>query len=529
MATTTQSVWSRSAPPGATKADPFRLNTAARLLKPSFADCFFIALLAWLFVCGASGWKALLADGDTGWHIRTGQYILAHHSVPTRDLFSFSKPNAAWFAWEWLSDVGLAVLFKLGGLKAIVLCAGTLVAVYATILLRFSLWLGSNALVAAMLTLVAVGASSMHFLARPHLVTLILLPSCLWLLEIDTRKKTRWLWVLIPVSALWTNMHGGVFMFFACLGLVAAGSAIEAWLGRKRWQLFYRQCVVLVGCSLASLANPYGIGLHIHVFQYLQSDWIKNLIQEFQAPTFRSEGQLQFEGLLLVGLMATGLLFRSRRVSEGLCVLFLAHSSLISVRHAPLFAAVAAPLIGREFSAWWRTWAANSKKKSVVRILEQLGQDITPGFRRNTIWPAVVVIALAAIGAPVKWPSDFPSETFPIGIVHENAALFHSGRLLTTDQWGDYIIYCCYPEVKVFVDGRSDFYGEDVGKDYLHLLQGADDWRAISDHYQFHLALLPVEWPLAAALKRDPAWRVVADDHRAVLMVHLGPQVKETK
>ena len=44
-------------------------------------------------------------------------------------------------------------------------------------------------------------------------------------------------------------------------------------------------------------------------------------------------------------------------------------------------------------------------------------------------------------------------------MVHANAERLERGRLLTTDQWGDYIIYCFYPRQKVFMDGRSDFYG----------------------------------------------------------------------
>lgn len=495
-----------------------------RALTPSFADCFFVALLAWLFICGASGWKSLLGDGDTGWHIRTGQYILAHHSVPTRDLFSFSKPEAPWFAWEWLSDVLFAVLFRMAGLKAITLFAGALVALYATVLLRFSLWLGANALVAAMLSLVAVGASSMHFLARPHLFTLLALPGCLWLLQADARRNTRWVWWLIPITALWTNLHGGFTVFLACLALFTLGSAIEAWLGRPRWPQVARFGALLAGCSLASLVNPYGIQLHLHILEYLRADWIKNLIQEFQAPTFRSEGQLQFEALLIVGLVVTGLLLRKQRVAEALCILFLAHSSLISVRHAPLFAAVVAPLIGSELSAWWKAWAGNLQRTSVVRILQQLGEDLQPVFRRNTVWPLVVVLVLAALDAPLKWPRDFPSEVFPVQMVHDHSKLLESGRLLTTDQWGDYIIYCLYPRQKVFVDGRSDFYGERLGQDYLHLLQGAYDWRAVLERYGFQVALLPVDLPLTGLLKADPHWRVVADDHRSILLTRLSVQ-----
>ena len=143
-----------------------------------------------MFIWGASGWISLLGDGDTGWHIRTGQYILEHRSVPTQDLFSFTRPGSPWFAWEWLTDAMYAVLFQIAGLKAMVLMAGLTIALYATLVLRYTLWRGANALVAAVTTMLAVGASSIHFLARPHLFTMLLLPVCLWMVEADRRART---------------------------------------------------------------------------------------------------------------------------------------------------------------------------------------------------------------------------------------------------------------------------------------------------------------------------------------------------
>jgi hypothetical protein len=501
----------------------------ARALTPSMSDLFFMALVSWLFIFGASGWKSLLGDGDTGWHIRAGQYILAHHAVPTQDLFSFSRPGAPWFAWEWLTDVMYAGLFQVGGLKAIVLAAGLMIGIFATVVLRYTLWRGANALVALFTTLAAAGAASMHFLARPHLFTLLLVPVCFWVLEADRREKTRWLWVLIPVTALWTNLHGGFVIFLACIALLVVGSALEAWLGggagaapaAERWSDVRRYATLLLGCSAASLINPYGIQLHVHIFQYLRADWIKNIVQEFQSPTFRDEGQLQYEGLLLAGLILVGFLAGKRRYTEALWILFLAHASLISVRHAPIYAAVAAPFIACQISEWWRAGTRGMKKSQGLRILYELGQDLTPGFLRISVWPVVFILALAWVDAPLQWPRDFPSEMFPTAMIHQHAGLVASGRLLTTDQWGDYIIYSYYPRQKVYVDGRSDFYGETLANQYLHLLQGAYDWREIVDRNGFDVALLPASWPLSSLLKQDPLWRVVADDHRSVLFRRL--------
>src|ERR1019366_2961095 len=75
----------------------------ARFL-PSLTDLAFLMPIILIFT-KLSGARTLLGDGDTGWHIRTGEWILAHHQAPVSDMFSFSRPGAPWFAWEWLWDV----------------------------------------------------------------------------------------------------------------------------------------------------------------------------------------------------------------------------------------------------------------------------------------------------------------------------------------------------------------------------------------------------------------------------------------
>ncbi len=488
-----------------------------RLATPSLSDCFFVAVLVWLFVAGANGWKGLLMDADAGWHIRTGEFILDRHQVPHQDLFSFSKPGEPWFAWEWLSDVLLAGLFRWAGLKGVVLFAGVLIAVYSTVLLRLAFWLGSNALAAMFATLLAVGSSSIHFLARPHLFTLLLTPVSVWLIAADRRRQSRWIWILIPLTALWTNLHGGFLVLLALLALLTIGTEIEHRLGRGSGGT-RRYALLFLGCSAASLVNPYGWGLHAHILSYLRSDWIRNVIVEFQSPSFRSESQMQFEALLILGLVWCGLLLREKRVVEALWVVFLAQSALGSVRHAPLFAAVAGPLLAAEVSARWREWVAGARRASFTGIVHQLGEDLKPGFRRTGMWPAVVVLAIACLNAPIQWPHDFPSEAFPVAMTSGHLELLASGRVLTTDQWGDYLIFRSYPRQRVFVDGRSDFYGPEVGGEYLRLMHGSWDWEKIAEKYRFDVMLLPVDWPLVEQVKRHPDWRIVADDGHAVLL-----------
>src|ERR1017187_9394565 len=95
------------------------LSPAARFL-PSLADVAFLVPIICIYVQW-DGAKSLLADADTGWHIRAGQWMLAHGRVPDRDIFSFTKAGQPWFAWEWLWDVIFGWLQLHWGLAAVTL------------------------------------------------------------------------------------------------------------------------------------------------------------------------------------------------------------------------------------------------------------------------------------------------------------------------------------------------------------------------------------------------------------------------
>jgi hypothetical protein len=143
--------------------------------------------------------------------------------------------------------------------------------------------------------------------------------------------------------------------------------------------------------------------------------------------------------------------------------------------------------------------------------------DVLKGFRRTSGWTAAAVVALALMGPPMKWPQDFPDFVFPTKIVRAHSDLILRSRVLTTDQWADYLIYV-NPRQKVFIDGRSDFYGPQIGNDYIRLTNGAWDWRQLVGKYRFNLALLPVESALAQILKLAPDWHVLEDDGKRILL-----------
>ena len=94
-----------------------------------------------------------------------------------------------------------------------------------------------------------------------------------------------------------------------------------------------------------------------------------------------------------------------------------------------------------------------------------------------------------------------------------------NSRVLTHDQWADYLIYEFYPQQRVFADGRSDFYGPGIGGEYLKMAAADPAWRTTLDRYRVDTVLAPVGWPLSNMLQADSGWRNVASDAKAILFI----------
>src|ERR1700681_2472160 len=133
-------------------------SSALHFLLPSVRDIIFL-LLFWSILAGSLSNRPL-ADADIGWHIRTGEYIVATHSLPRTDPFSSTMQSQPWFAWEWLYDLVLGILYRACGLNGVVWLCALLVAGILTLLLSQLLHRGTGLLLALVLMLLAEAAAA---------------------------------------------------------------------------------------------------------------------------------------------------------------------------------------------------------------------------------------------------------------------------------------------------------------------------------------------------------------------------------
>src|SRR5664279_1121072 len=106
------------------------MSRPGALLGWCVPDLAFATACVTLFYCLFlfQGYRMLFRDSDAGWHIRTGEAILATHRLPHSDPYSFSRAGQPWFAWEWLSDVAAGAAHRAAGLTGVALWYGTLIA-----------------------------------------------------------------------------------------------------------------------------------------------------------------------------------------------------------------------------------------------------------------------------------------------------------------------------------------------------------------------------------------------------------------
>lgn len=508
---------------GAAGGERLRQGAWRRWLQPSLFDVLLIAVPFWFFSLGDGGLGLLLADGDTGWHIRTGEWIVEQGRFVYRDLFSFSRSGEPWFAWEWLSDVILALLHKAGGIQAVALLGMVAGVAFCGLLFRHMLWQGANLWIALPLALLAFGSATLHLLARPHLFTLLLLPAAAWWIEADRRQPGRSIWLLIPVAAVWANLHGGWPALLVLLGLAAVGTAMEATGRAERLAAARRYGLLAALCLAATLCNPYGWKLHVHIFHYLQADHIRNLVGEFRAPSFRGEPMLHYELALLAAVAASGVMVLRRRFVAPLWILFWAHASLQSARHIPLFVGIALPFVAAELQRAWDGWAGKAGRGTTPAVLSALAREAAPQLRRVSVWPVLLLALVSLRVVPIPYYRDFPAERFPAAMVERHGASWSGARIFTEDQWANYLIYRLWPQVKVFFDGRSDFYGRELAMEYLQAMEGRPGWEQVLEKYRFDTVLVPPRAALASLLKIRSDWQLAADDGQAVLFRRRPP------
>jgi hypothetical protein len=531
---------------GSTRTSLSRADRIVARCLPSVGDLVFASVLIGVLL----GKQGYMLDGDSAWNLRIGTTIL-ESGIPRTEFMLGTSLGQPHIYWEWLAQVLYALGLRVGGLNGVVAVASLLIALTGLSLYVILRRRGVPLLAAMGLAFVGVSLTTIIWTARAQLFTL---PILLWWTEqiwhYWRSGGPRRLWFFPVTMVLWANLHGGFIE-----GLLTLGAAVAvAWLfPHARGRANPRHLTAALAASLAAtLLIPWGVGLDLHVLEFLRNPVIGRYTNEYQSPDFHQLHALWFLGLAF--LLVAAWIWRARRTGTMPEPLAFALAGLwtalafYSVRFIPLWGLVTLPMLADALVDIWRARAAGAPGASdtntalvpPLTLALNAGQQLLSGLGRISrrvetidrivgkgVWAGLGLLFVAVLlrggalpGMSTRLLDAHYGETyFPVQAaerLHQQG--LPAGAGFTTFEWGSYLDEAL-PEYHPFVDSRSDVEAPQLLLDYLTISSLGPGWQQTLDHYAVAWALLPRAEPLAQALALLPAWRCAPADEQGVAVL----------
>ncbi len=430
-------------------------------------------------------------ETDMWWHLRAGEETLRNGEVYSVDTFSFTREGAEWINHSWLSQVVMFLTFQAGSYYGLSIWVG-LCAVLS--MLFVYLQMKGHPLLRSFVLLFAAVVSSVVWSPRPQIHSLVLFSLLGYLIfQYKRTKKYGYLIGALPVFILWGNLHGGYVLGIILMGSIIVGELFNKVLLKEfpdnlNWRQISIFGIFLLGSFLVVLINPFGLDMWRIPFNTVGVETLQNVISEWASPDFHQAFQQPMLWMLLGVLSLMSLSNKSVDGSELMPLIVFSWAALTARRNFGPFAIVAAPIFSKYLAALIDDWLSRAKQQIpwVDRILEnskKSNKDLKPGFK-NLI--NIVIISLLVTG--VCWKiidvnnKEFVLEAergiFPVDAVAWLESSDITGNMFNDYNWGGYLIWHLRDN-PVFVDGRTDLFGDEILNEWKQVLQGANGWQEV--------------------------------------------------
>ena len=463
-----------------------------------------------------------IRESDTGFILRTGEYVWNTGTVPHTDIFSFTAPNAPWVAHYWLPGLFFFFFYSLFGVWGIILFVGcigflTFFMIFKTArLFTKTLWIPF---------IVFFFFFSLTFdlwSARPQIFSYLFTSILLYIIfSFKKNRVLKKLFFLPPLLFVWANMHAGVILGIALLLLFFLSELIREWRFRTK-ELFYKG-ILIFSSVFITLLNPNGLSLLTYSQDIASTakelgvmEWfsILNRFSTWQAKTF----------ILLMCVSTIFILWNLAKRKKNFLrddffeiglVLFAFSLPLISIRHVIFFPIIVFPLFLSTLE--WHY------EKEVIH---------TEGVLRNSYSiPLAGVLILCAVAGGVLFNRDIAFGTvdrrvLPVGAVDFILRERISGPFFNLEN-GGYLIWKLWPKEKVFLDGRNEVYKGLPTQEYISVARQDGDWKKIiNEKYNINGMILWYRPPLdifannlTVNLLRENKFTLVYWDDSAIVLL----------
>lgn len=453
-----------------------------------------------------AGVRAVVGDPDLGWQLSTGQWMLQHHAFPHADPFSRLAHGAPWQAYSWLFDLILVKLYGWFGLDGIVAYTALMVTANGIAIWRLVNRLQPDFLKSALLTLGAVFCMSRMYTPRPWLMTIFFFALELdILLRFRSSGRTRTLFWLVPLFALWANIHIQFIDGLLVLALAASEPLIVRWLRWGKQAPAARPLWIAFGaCILATFLNPYGVAVYRSAWILGSQPGVLNTINEMHAMAFRTDSDFV---LLFLALGAAGVLFRYRNLVpfETLLLSLSAVLAFRSQRDLWMLTIVAVAIL----AAGIPEGAAERKPLAFWAV------PIAAGL-------ATAVLAVAGIAMHLNNAkmAELEAKAMPVQAVEVMQQRHYDGKIFNTYGWGGFLIWKLGEPVSI--DGRAGLYGDDIIDRSMDTWAGNPKWSSNPELKSAQVVIGPVDSALTQLLLQDPHFDLAYEDDLAAVFTRHG-------
>ena len=466
-------------------------------------------------------------DTDIFWALKSGEWIVANMDVPRLDPFSYTFPDKEWIDFTWGFQVVAHIFYtKLGGWTGLFLLQ--IILTYATFYLlykNFALLTSKRLWFALALIFLVYANARVRYIVRPQLFAYFFMALYFYILTLFMRAEGRrniWLLaLLLPVHILWVNFHSSFILGIFIVGAYAAGEFIEE---RIRAGIFSRPStrtilliVVTLLLPLVSLINPYGYKLAffplIHMggensdaLRYI-GEWTPTRVRELLLYFYPYPLNHFATKIIFYGTVAGFILnFRKLRVRDFILIIPIAHMATSHVRWLVVFALFAAPIFASNISSFL------DSSHSRERLWSRLSIAVAAIFAILFVYEHAFVFERSNLGLGLK-EGYFPEET--VKFMKENRL---KGNIFNTYIFGGYLIYE-YPEVKVFIDGRTPTVYSPYHFWTSRLVNDEKRWTRLVRDHNLDMALIGVKQRICPKFIKNKEWIPVNFDNASVLFL----------
>ena len=475
-----------------------------------------------------------ISDEDTWWHLKEGELYVTTGSLPVQDPFAFTTAGREWIKYSWLADSLYYAIYRAAGLRGLVLFR--LLALFLVTLILYGILRGCglHPLAAILLVFLASVVLRLRLLIRPELMSFFLLLAVLAVLLKVRHRHPWWGYALLPLQALWTNVHASFVFGIALPGLVLLanllpGTRIAPGWGRLQLDRAHLRHLALATAALpfASLLNPNGLSLvlfPVRQNRMAELTWFGEWKQVWHLPRM---DPVWWDLIIALTVVSTAFVVVSillvcweRRVDPVGWGILLAMGTYAVLRNraAVYFVLALLPLL------------ALALARAGEHLASRGGGERRTWLERVGVFACLLVLSASIVDQAVftpRHPFGFGvrKDYFPEGAVAFLARHGIEGRIFNSYGFGGYLIWHRWPANQVLIDGRYDtiLFDEALLEAYRRAHQSAEALARITAAYDIQILVLDAEPVFQIPfLRAHPDWARVYWDPIAEVFLRRG-------